>query len=153
MNRKTDEYFMKEALKEARKAERRGEVPVGAVVVRDGKILSRGHNRPIGGNDPTAHAEVVAIRKACFKGKNYRLPDCDLYVTIEPCAMCLGAVIQARMKRLVYGAPDKKAGAVESILKFPFDKTNHKIEVKAGVLDAECGGLLSGFFRAKRKGH
>jgi tRNA(adenine34) deaminase len=146
-----DEYFMRKALAEARKAERRGEVPVGAVVARDGGVLSRGHNRPIGRNDPTAHAEVVAIRKACARRKNYRLPDCDLFVTIEPCAMCLGAAVQARIKRLVYGAPDGKAGAVRSILKFPFEKINHKVEVKAGVLEAECGGLVSEFFLKKRK--
>lgn len=146
-----DEFFMRRALDEARRAEDRGEVPVGAVVVADGKIIGRGHNKPIRRNDPTAHAEIVALRRACHKRKNYRLEDCDLYVTLEPCAMCLGAAVQARVRRLVYGAPDPKAGALVSIMRFPFEKTNHKVEVRSGVLGAECSEIIKRFFRKQRK--
>jgi tRNA(adenine34) deaminase len=147
---KNDEYFMRRALWEAEKAAKRGDVPVGAVIVGAGKILSRGHNEPIRRNDPTAHAEISAIRKACRKVGNYRLPDCDLYVTLEPCAMCLGAAIQARIKSLVFGASDPKAGAVVSIMRFPLEKTNHKVDVRGGVLAGECGLILKDFFRSKR---
>ncbi|MBP1660273.1 MAG: tadA, partial [Candidatus Aminicenantes bacterium] len=111
-----DERFMKSALAEAGKAAARGEVPVGAVIVRQGRIVARGSNRPVAASDPTAHAEIVALRKAAKKTANYRLPDCDLYVTIEPCAMCLGAAVQARIRRVVFGAPDPKAGAVASVM-------------------------------------
>ncbi len=145
-----DEEFMKEALRSARRAGARGEVPVGAVVVRGGKILSRGANGPVSRRDPTAHAEIVALRKAAKRTRNYRLAGCDLYVTLEPCAMCLGAVIQARIRRLVFGASDPKAGAVSSILVFPFDRVNHRPEITARVLEAECGLLLKEFFRGKR---
>ena len=148
---KDDEYFMRQALAEAEQCLRKGEVPVGALVVFEDRILSRGHNQPVSKNDPTAHAEVVVLRKACLRRKNYRLPDCDLYVTLEPCAMCLGAAVQARIKRLVYGAPDPKAGAVKSIMSFPFAKTNHRIEVKGGVLTEESGKLLRDFFKKRRK--
>ena len=147
----TDEYFMGQALAEAIKSSGRGEVPVGAVVIRENQILSRGHNRPISKKDPTAHAEIIALRKACSKLKSYRLPDCDLYVTLEPCAMCLGAVIQARIRRLVYGALDPKGGAVQSIMNFPFEKTNHRLEVRGGVLAEECSKVLKEFFQQKRE--
>ena len=146
-----DTGFMRAALAEAGKAAARGEVPVGAVVVRQGRIVARGANRPITSSDPTAHAEVVALRKAAKKSGNYRLPDCELYVTIEPCAMCLGAIVQARVRRLVYGAPDPKAGAVSSTMRFPFGRLNHRPEVLSGVLAAESAALLRDFFRARRK--
>jgi tRNA(adenine34) deaminase len=144
------EDWMEFALKEARIAARRGEVPIGAVVVRDGVVLARGHNRPIGATDPTAHAEVVVIRKAARKTGNYRLTGCDLYVTVEPCAMCLGAILQARIGRLIYGAADPKAGAVESIVRFPIDKTNHRLEIQSGIRADECVTVLRDFFRKRR---
>jgi tRNA(adenine34) deaminase len=146
-----DRGFMNAALVEAAKAAAEGEVPVGAVVVRDGKVIARGHNRPIKTSDPTAHAEVVALRRAARKAGNYRLADCDLYVTVEPCAMCLGALVQARVRRLVFGASDPKAGAVSSVMAFPFDRLNHRPEVVAGVLAEESAALLRAFFGARRK--
>jgi len=146
-----DEFFMGQALVEAEKSLKKKEVPVGAVLVSGNKILSRGHNEPISKNDPTAHAEISAIRKACLKEKNYRLPECELYVTLEPCAMCLSALVHARVKRLIFGAHDPKAGAVESIMKFPFEKTNHRIEIKSGVLADECGRIIKDFFLKKRR--
>ena len=146
-----DTIFMKAALREAGKAAATGEVPVGAVVVRDGRIVARGHNKPIESSDPTAHAEIVALRKAARKAGNYRLPDCDLYVTVEPCAMCLGALVQARVQRLVFGALDPKAGAVSSIMTFPFEQANHRPEIVGGILADECAKLLRDFFRARRK--
>ena len=145
-----DEFFMGQALVEAEKSLEKKEVPVGAVLVSENKILSRGHNEAILRNDPTAHAEIIAIRKACLKRKNYRLPDCELYVTLEPCAMCLSALVHARVRRLVFGAYDPKAGAVESIMKFPFEKTNYRVEIKGGVLADECGKVLKDFFLKKR---
>ncbi len=123
---------------------------MGAVVVSDGEILSQAHNETISSKDPTAHAEIVAIRKACLMRNNHRLPDCDLYVTLEPCPMCLGALVQARMKRLIFGAHDPKGGAVESIMRFPFDRTNHRVKVTCGVLAEECSQILEDFFRKKR---
>ena len=146
-----DIVFMKAALKEAGKAASRSEVPVGAVVVRDGRIVARGHNKPIESSDPTAHAEIVALRKAAGKAGNYRLPDCDLYVTVEPCAMCLGALVQARIRRLIFGALDLKAGAVCSIMKFPFERANHRPEIVGGILADECAKLLRDFFSARRR--
>ena len=145
-----DDAYMRLALREAARAADREEVPIGAVGVIDGKVAGRGSNRPIRGVDPTAHAEIVAIRKACRKAGNYRLPHATIYVTIEPCAMCLGAMVQARVKRLVYGAPDPKSGAVVSIMKFPFERTNHCLEIRAGVLADECGGVLRAFFKGRR---
>lgn len=145
-----DEFFMKEALAESRKSLDKGEIPVGAVLVSEKKIVSRGHNESISRIDPTAHAEVLALRVACFLRNNYRLPDCELYVTLEPCAMCLGAAVHARIRRLVFGAYDPKGGAVESIMNFPFEKTNHRIEIKGGVLAEECSQLLKVFFKDKR---
>lgn len=146
-----DAKLMRAALAEAAKAAERGEVPVGAVIVRAGRIVARGSNRPARSSDPTAHAEIVALRRAAKKAGNYRLPDCDLYVTIEPCAMCLGAIVQARIRRLVFGAPDPKAGAVGSVMDFPFDKVNHRPGIVGGVLAGESAALLRAFFRARRK--
>ncbi len=145
-----EEMFMRRALSEAKKALDRGEVPVGAVLVADGKILSRSFNQPRGKNDSTAHAEILAIRKAGAKRKNYRLVGCDLYVTLEPCAMCLGAVVQARIRRVFYGAADPKAGAVRSVMKFPFSRMNHRPEIQGGLLADACGQMLREFFRARR---
>ena len=144
---------MSAALKEAAKAIKRGEVPVGAVITSRGVILARGYNRPIVRNDPTAHAEIIAIRKTCTKRKNYRLSECTLYVTLEPCAMCLGAAVQARIDRIVFGALDPKSGAVRSIMSFPVERTNHRLEILGGVLAAECGRVLKEFFRERRAIH
>jgi tRNA(adenine34) deaminase len=145
-----DEFFMRKALEQAEKSLNRGEVPVGAVVVSAEEILSQAHNESIARNDPTAHAEIVAIRRACQKRRNYRLLDCDLYVTLEPCSMCLGAMVHARIRRLVFGALDPKSGAVKSMMLFPLDQTNHRVEVKGGVLAQECGKMLKEFFQQKR---
>ena len=145
-----DTYYMQLALYEAETAQQKGEVPVGAVVVSGNEVLSSGFNSSVAGHDPTAHAEVVALRRAGTLLGNHRLPDCDLYVTLEPCVMCLGAMIQARIRRLVFGALDPKSGAVESIMVFPMEKTNHRMQIKGGVLGLECGRILRDFFRAKR---
>ena len=145
-----DEFYMRQALEEAEKSLKSGEVPVGAVIVSDGVILGRSHNESILRNDPTAHAEIVAIREASQKKKNYRLPDCDLYVTLEPCVMCLGAVVHSRLRRLIFGAHDPKGGAVESMIEFPFEKMNHRPEIKGGILAEECGKILVNFFHEKR---
>ncbi len=142
--------FMRAALREAARAAGRGEVPVGAVVVRNGRILARGSNRPVGSSDPTAHAEVVALRRAGRRQGNYRLTDCELFVTVEPCAMCLGAAVQARVRRIVYGAADPKAGAAASVMEFPFGKLNHRPEIAGGVMADECASLLREFFRLRR---
>lgn len=146
-----DRFFMSKAIVEARKAAGRGEVPVGAVVVHDGEIVGRGRNRPVSGKDPTAHAEVMALRAAARRLGNYRLTGCDLYVSLEPCAMCLGAAVQARVRRLVYGAADPKSGAVVSVMRFPFDKLNHRPEIEGNVMADECAALLRAFFREKRR--
>jgi tRNA(adenine34) deaminase len=147
---KIDESFMREALLEAKKAGKNMEVPVGAVVVDGDRVLSRAHNRTISLSDPTAHAEILAIRGACGIKKNYRIPGCDLYVTLEPCVMCLGAIIQARIRRLIFGACDPKTGAIESVIKFPFDRMNHALEIEGGILAEECGKILKGFFANRR---
>jgi len=146
-----DERFMQEALRQAARGAAKGEVPVGAVIVREGEIIARGYNRPVRANDPTAHAEVVAIRRAARRLGNYRLTGCDLYVTVEPCAMCLGAAIQARLGRLVYGADDPKAGAVTSIVRFPIEKTNHRLVIASGLLAGESASLLREFFKKRRR--
>jgi len=145
-----DTYFMQLALYEAESAADKGEVPVGAVSVTTGEVLASGYNENILSCDPTAHAEIVALRKAAQLCKNHRLSDCDLYVTLEPCVMCLGALVQARIRRLIFGALDPKAGAVESILRFPFERTNHRIEIRGGILAEECGKILKDFFKEKR---
>ena len=146
-----DDFFMRQALVEAQKSLRKEEVPVGAVLVSGDEIISRAHNEPIAKNDATAHAEIIAIRKAGLKIKNYRLSGCDLYVTLEPCAMCLGAAVQARIRKLVFGAQDPKGGAVESVMTFPFEKMNHRVEIVGGVLAEECSKILTDFFRKKRE--
>jgi tRNA(adenine34) deaminase len=146
-----DIEFMEEALAEARAATEAGEVPIGAVLVHDGKILARSGNRTIRDNDPTAHAEIVVFREAARGLANYRLADTTLYVTIEPCSMCAGAIIQARVPRLVYGADDPKGGAVRScfeILSHP--RLNHQVEVTFGVLAADCAAILQSFFAERR---
>jgi tRNA(adenine34) deaminase len=143
--------FMQEALAEAGAAAASGEVPIGSVLVHDGKILARSGNRSIRDNDPTAHAEIIVLREAARQLGNYRLTDTTLYVTIEPCSMCAGAIIQARVPRLVYGADDPKGGAVRScfeILSNP--RLNHQVEVTSGVLAAEAASLLQSFFAARR---
>ena len=148
----TDNDFMQAALDLAKCAEQEDEVPVGAVVVLDGEIIGQGYNRPITTNDPTAHAEIVAMREAAQRVGNYRLVDSTLYVTLEPCIMCIGAITHARIKKLVYGATDPKAGAIESIYTVAGDKKlNHVVETQGGVLAEECGALLTNFFRKKRK--
>ena len=148
----SDDYYMGQALAQARKALAAGEVPVGAVVVGpEGEILALAHNRPIGLNDPTAHAEVLALRQAAARLGNYRLPGLTLYVTIEPCLMCVGALLQARVRRVVFGAADPKAGACSSLYRIPADpRLNHRLEVADGVREAECRELLQDFFRARR---
>jgi tRNA(adenine34) deaminase len=147
-----DERWMGEALALARTAQARGEVPVGAVVVKDGDIVGRGGNAPIAATDPTAHAEIAALRDAGRTLANYRLAGCDLYVTIEPCAMCAGAILHARIGRVVFGARDPKTGACGSVIDlFAEPRLNHHATVTGGVLAAECGGLLSEFFGARRQ--
>ena len=147
----TDDAFMAEALALARAAQARGEVPVGAVVVREGAIVGRGGNAPIAASDPTAHAEIAALREAGRALGNYRLPGCTLYVTIEPCAMCAGAILHARIARLVYGARDPKTGACGSVVDlFAEPRLNHHATAEGGVLADECGKLLSDFFAARR---
>ncbi|MBI2320215.1 MAG: tRNA adenosine(34) deaminase TadA [Betaproteobacteria bacterium] len=146
-----DEAFMREALALARNAAAAGEVPVGALVVKGGMVLGRGHNAPISSSDPTAHAEIRALREAAEASGNYRLAGFTLYVTLEPCAMCAGAIMQARVARLVYGAPDPKSGACGSVVDlFSEVRLNHHTKVAAGVLADECGKLLSQFFAARR---
>ena len=146
-----DIQFMQEALAEARAAAVAGEVPIGAVLVHDGQILARSGNRTIRDNDPTAHAEIVVLREAARLLANYRLADTTLYVTIEPCSMCAGAIIQARVPRLVYGAEDPKGGAVRScfqVLTHP--RLNHQVEVTGGVLAADCAAVIQSFFSERR---
>jgi tRNA(adenine34) deaminase len=146
-----DEYFMREALSMARSAECLGEVPVGAVVVLDGVIVGRGFNSPIGESDPTAHAEIAALRDAARNLENYRLPGCELFVTLEPCAMCAGAILHSRIARVVYGARDPKTGVHGSVVDlFAVERLNHHTQVEGGVLADECGRLLSGFFANRR---
>ena len=143
--------WMSEALALARRAQERGEVPVGAVLVRDGVVVGRGGNTPVAKNDPTAHAEIVALRDAARVLGNYRLPDCDLYVTLEPCAMCAGAIMHARVRRVVYGASDPKTGACGSVVDlFANPRLNHHAAVIGGVMAEESAALLSAFFAARR---
>jgi tRNA(adenine34) deaminase len=146
-----DTHWMRAALALAADARRRGEVPVGAVVVRDGAIVGRGFNAPIGSDDPTAHAEIAALRDAARGLHNYRLPDCDLYVTLEPCSMCAGAILHARIRRVVFGAPDPKTGGAGSVVDlFRETRLNHQTVVTGGVLAEECGALLRAFFAERR---
>lgn len=147
-----DESLMRAALAEARAAAEAGEVPIGAAVLVAGEIIGRGQNRVLRDCDPTAHAEIVAMRAAAQAIGNYRLLDCDLYVTLEPCAMCAGAMIHARLRRLIYGAADPKAGAAGSVLEvLNHPRLNHQLAVTAGVLSEECGDLLRDFFRERRR--
>lgn len=148
----TDAHWMKLALEQARLAAKAREVPVGAVVVMNGEVAGLGHNRSLLDNDPTAHAEIVALRLAAKAIGNYRLSGCTLYATIEPCSMCAGAMVHARIGRLVYGAPDPKTGAAGSVLAvINHPRLNHQMEVTAGVLEAECSELLKSFFHARRR--
>lgn len=148
-----DEHWMQEALRAAQRALEAGEVPVGAVVVHDGKIVGRGFNRNIADADPSAHAEIVALREAAATLRNHRLSDCDLFATIEPCPMCAGALVHARIRRLVYGADDPKAGAVHSLMQvLNHPGLNHRMQVRRGVLAGKCAELLQEFFRARRVG-
>jgi tRNA(adenine34) deaminase len=148
---RSDELFLEAALRAAQRALEAGEVPVGAVVVCKGKVIAEGWNRNIKDNDPTAHAEIIALRQAGAVIGNHRLGDCELFVTIEPCAMCAGALVHARIKRLVYGADDPKAGAVHSVLQvLNHPQLNHRVEVKGGVLACRCADMLQNFFRDRR---
>jgi tRNA(adenine34) deaminase len=153
MGWETDEYYMGKALQEARRALGAGEVPVGAVLVdENGEVLAHAHNFPISLKDPTAHAEILALRQAAEILGNYRLPGTTLYVTMEPCLMCTGALIYARVKRLVFGASDPKAGACVSLYRIPEDpRLNHRLEVKGYVREAECRELVQQFFRPRRR--
>ncbi|MDA8621393.1 tRNA adenosine(34) deaminase TadA [Psychrosphaera sp.] len=147
----TDEMFMRHALQLAKKAEAIGEIPVGAVLVRNGKVIAEGYNQAIALNDPTAHAEVMALRAAGEVCSNYRLVETTLYVTLEPCVMCSGSMVHARVSRLVYGAKDYKTGAVESVMKIlDHDSHNHKVTSLGGVLEEECSTMLSAFFKRRR---
>ena len=150
--RMNDELWMEEALREALRALAAGEVPVGAIVVCEGQVVGRGANRNISDSDPTAHAEMIALRDAGRHVGNHRLGGCEMYVTIEPCAMCAGALVHARLKRLVYGADDPKAGAVKSALQvLNHPRLNHQMEVRGGVLAARCAEVLQEFFEGKRR--
>ena len=147
----TDEDFMREALRLAEQAAQVGEVPVGAVVVKDGEIIGRGSNAPISRHDPTAHAEIAALRDAAQRLGNYRLVGCELFVTLEPCVMCVGAMFHARIARVVFGATDPKTGAAGSVFNlFDESRLNHHAHIEGGVLAAECGKVLSDFFAARR---
>ena len=146
-----DQRFMREALDLARQAAALDEVPVGAVLVVDGEIVGRGFNQPISRHDPTAHAEIMALRHAADQLDNYRLPGSTLYVTLEPCVMCTGAIMHARVGRVVFGARDPKTGAAGSVVDlYAEDRLNHHADIEGGVLAEECGALLSGFFAARR---
>ncbi len=146
------EKFMKEALKEAKKAYEKEEVPVGCVIVKDGKIIARAHNLKETKYDTTKHAEILAIQKASKKLKSWRLIDCDMYVTLEPCSMCAGAIINSRIRKIYYGASDEKTGAIGSVFNLLEDyKFNHKVEYQSGVLQEECEEILKEFFKYLRK--
>jgi tRNA(adenine34) deaminase len=148
----SDEAFMREALALALQARALGEVPVGAVVVKDGVIVGRGFNQPITSNDPTMHAEIVALRDAAKNIQNYRLVDCELFVTLEPCMMCVGAMLHARVKRVVFGAMEPKTGVCGSVMNLPDEaKLNHHATFTGGVLTDECGAMLKDFFAERRK--
>jgi tRNA(adenine34) deaminase len=144
--------YMRLALEEARRALRFAEVPVGAVIVQDGRVIASAHNQRETLKDPTAHAEMLAITQAAAARNDWRLEECELYVTLEPCPMCAGAILQARIPRVFYGAADPKAGAVDSLYRLLSDsRLNHQVEYRGGVLAAECGGMLTEFFREQRR--
>lgn len=146
-----DLEFMTQAIAQAKQADRLNEVPVGAVVVHEGKVIGRGFNQPISAHDPCAHAEIMALRDAAKKIGNYRLVDCDLYVTIEPCTMCTGAIVHARIKRVVFGALEPKAGTVQSqMLGFEQAYFNHRVDVRGGVMAEECSDVMQTFFKRRR---
>jgi tRNA(adenine34) deaminase len=148
----SDDHFMREALELARRAADAGEVPVGAVIVRNGAIVGRGYNQPVSGNDPTAHAEVMALRDAAERIGNYRLAECEMFVTLEPCAMCAGAIMHARLSRVVYGAADPKSGACGSVVDlFAEGRLNHHAAIVGGVMAEEAGAMLRDFFAVRRK--
>lgn len=152
MERPEDEVWMREALAEAGRAAEIGEVPIGAVVVRDGQVIGRGYNRRETDGDPLAHAEILAIRDAAMRTAGWRLTGCTMYVTLEPCAMCAGALVNSRIERLVYGAPDPKAGYCGTLGDLVRDpRLNHRLEVTAGVLESESAALLRGFFASLRR--
>ena len=147
-----DTVWMARALELADQAQQLGEVPVGAVLVQDGKVIAEAHNRPISNNDPTAHAEIVAIRNACESQKNYRLPNTTLYVTLEPCAMCAGALIHSRVERVVIATQEPRAGAAGSVMNvLQHDQLNHRCEVEFGLMQAQSAAMLKAFFRSRRK--
>lgn len=146
-----DHQFMQQAIEQARLAASAGEVPVGAVLVRDGVVIAKAFNKPIGNRDPSAHAEMLALREAAKSEANYRLPGSTLYVTLEPCVMCSGAILHARVDRVVFGAPDPKTGAAGSVLDvFSSKQINHQTRVEGGVMSEECGQLLRSFFKERR---
>lgn len=146
-----DHQFMRLAIEQAQLAAQSGEVPVGAVLVRNGEVISKAFNKPITNHDPSAHAEMLALREAALMQENYRIPGSTLYVTLEPCAMCSGAILHARIERVVYGAPDPKTGAAGSVLDlFSSKQINHQTHVQGGVMGEECGQLLRDFFKERR---
>lgn len=151
MQTELDRQFMQQALDQAKLAAAAGEVPVGAVLVRDGRVISTGFNRPISNCDPSAHAEMMALRAAAQNDSNYRLPGTTLYVTLEPCTMCAGAILHSRVERVVFGATDPKTGAAGSVLNVFLEKQiNHQTQVKGGIMDEECGQILRDFFKERR---
>lgn len=146
-----DVAFMQQAIQLAKKAEQHQEVPIGAVLTNNNEIIGEGWNQPISSNDPSAHAEIIALREGAQKINNYRLLDTTLYVTLEPCIMCIGAIVHARVKRVVFGAFDPKAGGVESVFNMKEDKLlNHRVVYEGGILKEECGNLLKEFFKSRR---
>ncbi|MBU3557466.1 tRNA adenosine(34) deaminase TadA [Polynucleobacter sp. Ross1-W9] len=146
-----DQQYMRMAIEQAQLAAQSGEVPVGAVLVRDGQVISKAFNKPIANHDPSAHAEMLALREAALAEENYRIPGTTLYVTLEPCAMCSGAMLHARVSRVVYGAPDPKTGAAGSVMDlFSSKQINHQTSVEGGIMGEECGQLLRDFFKGRR---
>lgn len=146
-----DQQYMRMAIEQAQLAAQSGEVPVGAVLVKNGQVISKAFNKPIANHDPSAHAEMLALREAALAEENYRIPDSTLYVTLEPCAMCAGAMLHARIGRVVYGAPDPKTGAAGSVLDiFASKQINHQTSVEGGIMSEECGQLLRDFFKGRR---
>ena len=146
------EWYMREALKEAEKAYRKAEAPIGAVIVKDDRIIARGHNERELKQDSTLHAEITAVRKACRRLGSWRLNDCDMYVTLEPCAMCAGALVQSRLRKVYIGTADPKAGAAGSVINLlEVDRFNHRVEMEYGILEEECSSILKRFFRELRE--
>jgi tRNA(adenine34) deaminase len=146
-----DQQYMRMAIEQAQLAAQSGEVPVGAVLVKDGQVIAKAFNKPIANHDPSAHAEMLVLREAAVAEENYRIPGSTLYVTLEPCAMCSGAILHARIDRVVYGAPDPKTGAAGSVLDiFASKQINHQTSVEGGIMSKECGQLLRDFFKGRR---